>query len=362
EQMIRVAAGEKLAIMQSDVRIKGWAIESRIYAEDPYRNFLPSTGRLVRYRPPAEGTAGGLTVRNDTGVYEGGEISMFYDPMIAKLCTHGPDRLAAIEHMAGALDEFHIEGIQHNIPFVNAIMEHPRFRSGNITTGFIAEEYPEGFHGVALADERAVRFAAIAVYINSVHAARAVQISGQLAGRPRKLPTEWVASVGDWTQRVTAEDANGALRVIFLDAEGARGASHLVRSQWVPGQAVFRGEVDGISMTVEIVRAKQGYVLRYRGASAHAVVRTATGHRLNALMPEKVAADTSKLLLCPMPGLVKAIHVEVGQEVKAGEALAVVEAMKMENILRAESDGTVEKINAAPGDSLAVDAVIMEFA
>ncbi|MEX1153351.1 acetyl-CoA carboxylase biotin carboxylase subunit [Parvibaculum sp.] len=362
EQMIRVAAGEKLAIKQSDVRIKGWAIESRIYAEDPYRNFLPSTGRLVRYRPPAEGTAGGLTVRNDTGVYEGGEISMFYDPMIAKLCTHGPDRLAAIEHMAGALDEFHIEGIQHNIPFVNAIMEHPRFRSGNITTGFIAEEYPEGFHGVALADERAVRFAAIAVYINSVHAARAVQISGQLAGRPRKLPTEWVASVGDWTQRVTAEDANGALRVIFLDAEGARGASHLVRSQWVPGQAVFRGEVDGISMTVEIVRAKQGYVLRYRGASAHAVVRTATGHRLNALMPEKVAADTSKLLLCPMPGLVKAIHVEVGQEVKAGEALAVVEAMKMENILRAEFDCTVEKLNAAPGDSLAVDAVIMEFA
>ena len=362
EQMIRVAAGEKLKIKQSDVKIKGWAIESRVYAEDPYRNFLPSTGRLVRYQPPAEGTANGLTVRNDTGVYEGGEISMFYDPMIAKLCTHGHDRLAAIDHMAAALDEFHIEGIQHNIPFVNAIMEHPRFRSGNITTGFIAEEYPDGFHGVPLADERAVRFAAIAVYINSVHAARAVQISGQLSGRPRKLPSEWVVSVGDWNQRVTAEDANGALRVIFLDDEGARGASHLVRSQWVPGQAVFRGEVDGIPMTVEIVRAKQGYVLRYRGASAHAVVRTEVGHRLNALMPEKVAADTSKLLLCPMPGLVKAIHVTEGQEVKAGEALAVVEAMKMENILRAEFDCTVEKVNAAPGDSLAVDAVIMEFA
>ena len=362
EQMIRVAAGEKLKIKQSDVKIKGWAIESRVYAEDPYRNFLPSTGRLVRYQPPAEGTANGLTVRNDTGVYEGGEISMFYDPMIAKLCTHGPDRIAAIDRMALALDEFHIEGIQHNIPFVNAIMEHPRFRSGNITTGFIAEEYPDGFHGVPLADERAVRFAAIAVYINSVHAARAVQISGQLSGRPRKLPSEWVVSVGDWNQRVTAEDANGALRVIFLDDEGARGASHLVRSQWVPGQAVFRGEVDGIPMTVEIVRAKQGYVLRYRGASAHAVVRTEVGHRLNALMPEKVAADTSKLLLCPMPGLVKAIHVTEGQEVKAGEALAVVEAMKMENILRAEFDCTVEKVNAAPGDSLAVDAVIMEFA
>ena len=362
EQMIRVAAGEKLKIKQSDVKIKGWAIESRIYAEDPYRNFLPSTGRLVRYQPPAEGTAGGLTIRNDTGVYEGGEISMFYDPMIAKLCTHGPDRLAAIDHMAAALDEFHIEGIQHNIPFVNAIMEHPRFRSGNITTGFIAEEYPEGFHGVPLADERAVRFAAIATFLNTVHAARAVQISGQLSGRPRKLPSEWIVSVGEWNQRVVAEDAGGALRVVFLDDKGARTASHLVRSQWVPGQAVFRGEVDGVSMTVEIVRAKQGYVLRYRGASAHAVVRTPVAHRLNALMPEKVAADTSKLLLCPMPGLVKAIHVTEGQEVKAGEALAVVEAMKMENILRAEFDCTVEKVNAAPGDSLAVDAVIMEFA
>ena len=362
EQMIRVAYGEKLAIKQSDVKIKGWAIEARVYAEDPYRNFLPSTGRLVRYQPPAEGTAGGLTIRNDTGVYEGGEISMFYDPMIAKLCTHGPDRLAAIDHMARALDEFHIEGIQHNIPFVNAIMEHPRFRSGNITTGFIAEEYPDGFHGVDLPDARAVRFAAIAVYINTVHAARAVQISGQLPGRPRNLPKEWIVSVGDWTQRVTAEDAGAALRVVFIDDEGTPGESHLVRSEWVPGQAVFRGEIDGTAMTVEIVRAKQGYVLRYRGASAHAVVRTVVGHRLNALMPEKVAADTSKLLLCPMPGLVKAIHVTEGQEVKAGEALAVVEAMKMENILRAESDCTVEKINAAPGDSLAVDAVIMEFA
>ncbi|ABS64380.1 Carbamoyl-phosphate synthase L chain ATP-binding [Parvibaculum lavamentivorans DS-1] len=362
EQMIRVAYGEKLSIKQSDVKIKGWAIESRVYAEDPYRNFLPSTGRLVRYQPPAEGTHNGLTIRNDTGVYEGGEISMFYDPMIAKLCTHGPDRLAAIDHMAVALDQFHIQGIQHNIPFVNAIMEHPRFREGRITTGFIAEEYPDGFHGVPMSDDRAVKLAAIAVFMNEVHAARAVQITGQLANRPRKLPKDWVVSVDDWTQRVSVEETGGACRVVFLDDEGGRKETHLVRSEWVPGQAVFRGEVDGVTMVVEIVRAKQGYHLRYRGGSSHAVVRTAVGHRLNALMPEKVAADTSKLLLCPMPGLVKAIHVEVGQEVKAGEALAVVEAMKMENILRAESDCTVEKINAAPGDSLAVDAVIMEFA
>ncbi|MAU59265.1 MAG: acetyl/propionyl-CoA carboxylase subunit alpha [Parvibaculum sp.] len=362
EQMIRIAYGEKLSIKQSDVKINGWAIESRVYAEDPYRNFLPSTGRLVRYRPPEEGTVNGRTIRNDTGVFEGGEISMFYDPMIAKLCTHAPDRLAAIDHMAFALDQFHIEGIQHNIPFVNAIMEHPRFREGRLTTGFIAEEYPDGFSGVALSDDRAMKLAAIAVFMNEVHAERAVQISGQLANRPRKLPDEWVVAVDDWARRVRAEETSGGLRVIFLDDAGNRTESHLVRSDWRPGQSVFRGEVDGEPMVVEIWREKQGYRLRYRGASAHAVVRTVLGHRLNQLMPEKVAPDTSKMLLCPMPGLVKAIHVKEGQEVKAGEALAVVEAMKMENILRAEFDCTVEKINAEPGDSLAVDAVIMEFA
>jgi len=362
EQMIRIAYGEKLAIKQEDVKINGWAMESRVYAEDPYRNFLPSTGRLVRYRPPEEGTQNGLTIRNDTGVFEGGEISMFYDPMIAKLCTHAPDRLAAIDHMAYALDQFHIEGIQHNIPFVNAIMEHPRFREGRLTTGFIAEEYPDGFHGVPLSDDRAMKLAAIAVFMNEVHAARAVQISGQLANRPRTLPEEWVVAVDDWSRRVRAEETSGGLRVIFLDDEGNRTESHLVRSRWRPGQAVFRGEVDGNPMVVEIWRAKQGYRLRYRGAAAHAAVRTVTGHALNQLMPEKVAPDTSKMLLCPMPGLVKVIHVTEGQEVKAGEALAVVEAMKMENILRAEFDCTVEKINAEPGDSLAVDAVIMEFA
>jgi propionyl-CoA carboxylase alpha chain len=362
EQMIRVAAGEKLSLKQSDIKINGWAIESRVYAEDPYRNFLPSTGRLVRYQPPEESVVDGLTIRNDTGVYEGGEISMFYDPMIAKLCTHGPDRLSAIDHMAYALDQFHIEGIQHNIPFVNAIMEHPRFREGRLTTGFIAEEYPDGFSGVPLSDERAMKLAAIAVYMNKIHAERAVQISGQLANRPRKLPKEWVVAVDDWARRVTADDMGGSVRVVFLDEDGNRTEAHNVRSEWVPGEAVFRGEIDGRPMVVELVRAKQGYILRYRGASAHVVVRTPLGHRLNLLMPEKVAPDTSKMLLCPMPGLVKAIHVTVGQEVKAGEALAVVEAMKMENILRAENDCVVEKINAAPGDSLAVDAVIMEFA
>ncbi|MFZ3034296.1 MAG: acetyl/propionyl/methylcrotonyl-CoA carboxylase subunit alpha [Parvibaculum sp.] len=361
EQMIRVAYGEKLSIKQSDVKINGWAIESRIYAEDPYRNNLPSTGRLVRYQPPAEGTANGLTIRNDTGVYEGGEISIFYDPMIAKLCTHGPDRMSAIDHMSVALDQFRIEGIRHNIPFLGAIMEHPRWRSGNITTGFIAEEFPDGFHGVELVDARRIKLAAIAVYINKIHADRAVEITGQLSGRPRKLPTEWVVQIGDWSQRTRAAMISAGLEVAFLDDKGGMASEHLVSSDWLPGQSVFVGKVDGQSISVQLDRAKQGYNLSYRGSNVCAVVRTPVGHRLAALMPEKIAADTSKFLLCPMPGLVKSIAVEEGQEVKVGDTLAVVEAMKMENILRAEKDCKVAKIEAAAGDSLAVDAVIMEF-
>jgi propionyl-CoA carboxylase alpha chain len=281
--------------------------------------------------------------------------------MIAKLCTHGPDRASAIDYMSIALDEFRFEGIQHNIPFLGAIMEHPRFRSWNITTGFIAEEYPDGFDGVELSDARKAKLGAVAVYMNKIHADRAVQISGQLSNRPRKLPGEWVVSVGDWSQPVTANMIDAGLEVTFLDEKGKKVSEHLVVSDWKPGQFVFAGKVDGQPIVVQLDRAKQGYLLRYRGATVPAVVRTALAHRLNLLMPEKVAADTSKFLLCPMPGLVKSIAVEVGQEVKAGETLAVVEAMKMENILRAEKDCTVSKIEAKAGDSLAVDAVIMEF-
>jgi propionyl-CoA carboxylase alpha chain len=361
EQMIRVAYGEKLSIKQSDVKIKGWAIESRIYAEDPYRNNLPSTGRLVRYRPPSEGTQHGLTIRNDTGVYEGGEISIYYDPMIAKLCTHGPDRASAIDHMSVALDSFRIEGIRHNIPFLAAIMEHPRWRSGNITTGFIAEEFPDGFHGVELDEARTAKLAAAAAFMNKVHADRAVQVTGQLSNRPRKLPVDWVVSIGGWSQHVTTAETEAGLRVSFHDDKGAALVSHVVNSDWTPGQSIFVGEIDREPIVIQLDRAKQGYQLAYRGASVHAVVRTALAHRLALLMPEKIAADTSKFLLCPMPGLVKSIAVEVGQEVKMGDPLAVVEAMKMENILRAEKDCTVAKIEAKAGDSLAVDAVIMEF-
>ena len=361
EQMIRVAAGEKLSIKQSDVKINGWAIESRIYAEDPYRNNLPSTGRLVRYQPPKEETAKGLTIRNDTGVYEGGEISIYYDPMIAKLCTHGPDRASAIEHMSVALDQFRIEGIRHNIPFLGAIMEHPRWKSGNITTGFIAEEFPDGFHGVELAEARQVKLAAVAVYMNKIHADRAVLITGQLSGRPRKLPNDLVVQIEDWSQPVSARLIDAGLEVTFKDEKGKTLGEHLVTSEWVPGQSVFVGKVDGQPIVVQLDRAKQGYNLSYRGSNVCVVVRTAAGHRLAALMPEKVAADTSKFLLCPMPGLVKSIAVEEGQDVKVGDTLAVVEAMKMENILRAEKDCKITKISAKAGDSLAVDAVIMEF-
>jgi propionyl-CoA carboxylase alpha chain len=315
----------------------------------------------VRYQPPEEGTENGLTIRNDTGVYEGGEISIYYDPMIAKLCTHGPDRLAAINHMSVALDQFRIEGIRHNVQFLGAIMEHPRFRSGNITTGFIAEEYPGGFHGVEPNTERLVQLAAVAVAMNKLHQDRAVQITGQLAHRPRKLPEDWVVTVGDWSSRTMARAADAGLEVRFLNESGRVVGEHFVETEWKPGQPLFRGEVDGKKIIVQLERAKQGYAMRYRGCLLHTVARTPTAHRLAKLMQGKVVSDTGKVLLCPMPGLVKAITVEVGAEVKTGDPLAIVEAMKMENVLIAEKDAKVSAIKAKPGDSLAVDAVIMEF-
>ena len=364
EQMIRVAAGEKLAIAQEDVKLTGWAMESRIYAEDPYRSFLPSTGRLVRYQPPEERVENGVTVRNDTGVYEGGEISIFYDPMIAKLCTHADTRDEAIDAMSEALDTFYIEGIQHNVPFLGAIMEHERFRSGNITTGFIAEEYPDGFQGVAIDDGRAQMLSVVAVFLNEIHAARATMISGQLSGRSRDLPEDWVVSLDDEIAiPVRAFEGPDGLDVSILDLDGEVVSSHTVESDWCPGDTIFTGEVDGQTVVVQTLRAKglQGYNLSYRGSMVNAAVRTQRGYELSKLMPEKVEPDTSNLLLCPMPGLVVSINVEVGQSVQAGDTLAVVEAMKMENILRAERDGVISVVNAEAGDSLAVDAIILEF-
>jgi propionyl-CoA carboxylase alpha chain len=358
EQMIRVAAGEKLAIKQSDVKLVGWAVESRVYAEDPYRGFLPSTGRLVRYRPPAEMHKDGITVRNDTGVYEGGEISLYYDPMIAKLVTHGPDRASAIDAQADALDAFYVGGIRHNIPFLSALMAHPRWRAGTLSTGFIAEEFPDGFHGVPPEGETAHVLAAVATAIDHVLGERKRQISGQMRHRLVTRERQRAVWLNETEYRLEVTRANGTIEVAFRDG----GHVHKLHSDWKPGDPVWSGTVDGKPVTVQISPVANGFDLAFRGAQARAFVYTESEAAYARLMPVKKAADTGKSLLCPMPGLVVSIAVAEGQEVKVGETLAVVEAMKMENVLRAERDGTVKKIHAKKGDSLAVDAVIMEFA
>ena len=359
EQMIRIAAGEKLSIKQSDVTFDGWAVESRVYAEDPYRNFLPSTGRLTRYRPPQEQTANGVTVRNDTGVYEGGEISLYYDPMIAKLVTHAPTRAAAIAAQSDALDAFVIDGIRHNVPFLAALMAHPRWEAGKLSTGFIAEEFPGGFHAAAPQGEAAKVLAAVAAAVDHVLGERKRRISGQLGGKTVTRESERAVWLGDKEIRLTVKRENGVIEVWFHD--GKVRASHVV-SDWKPGAPVWSGTVDGHPATVQVRTIPNGFALSYRGVETRAYVYTEREAGYARLMPMRKAGDTGKQVVCPMPGLVVSIAVKEGQEVKAGETVAVVEAMKMENVLRAEIDGTVKKINAKPGDSLAVDAVILEFA
>jgi len=359
EQMIRVAAGEKLAIKQSDVKLTGWAVESRVYAEDPYRGFLPSTGRLVRYRPPSESQRGGITVRNDTGVYEGGEISLYYDPMIAKLITHAPTREQAIDAQADALDAFYVGGIRHNIPFLSALMAHPRWRSGKLSTGFIAEEFPDGFHGVPPEGETAHVLAAVATAIDHVLGERKRQITGQMHHRLVTRERQRAVWLNETEYKLEVTRANGLIEVAFRNGQPH---VHRLQSDWKPGDPVWSGNVDGKSVAVQVNPVPNAFDLFYRGAQARAYVYTESEAAYARLMPVKKAADSGKALLCPMPGLVVSIAVAEGQEVKAGETLAVVEAMKMENVLRAERDGTVKKISAKKGDSLAVDAVIMEFA
>jgi len=364
EQMIRIAAGEELKIRQKDVTFTGWAIESRIYAEDPFRNFLPSTGRLVKYRPPAQGSGEGMAVRIDTGVAEGGEISMYYDPMIAKLITHAPSREAAIELQAQALDAFYIDGIKHNIPFLTALMQHPRWRAGNLSTTFIQEEYPNGFEPRAPEGEDLQILAAVAAAIDHLHNCRRRKITGQMPGRPVTFAKRRVVDVGNGVRRRVIVDGelNGPTTVTLLDDDGNPSETLEIASKWWPGEPVWSGMVRDRDVSVQVRPILNGFELSYRGVRVPARVYTEREAELAALMPVKAAADTSKVLLCPMPGLVKAIYVEAGQEVKAGDPLAVVEAMKMENTLRAERDGIVKLVNAKPGDSLAVDAVIMEFA
>jgi propionyl-CoA carboxylase alpha chain len=360
EQMIRVAAGEKLSIRQEDVKLKGWAVESRIYAEDPYRNFLPSTGRLVRYRPPAETTANGKTIRNDTGVFEGGEISIYYDPMIAKLCTHATTREQAIDLMADALDQFHIDGIRHNIAFLQAVMMHPRFRSGRLSTNFIAEEFKGGFEGADLTPELKDRMAAVAVFMHLRDEERRRRISGQLNGATA-IGKEWTVGINNQDAVPVRTMTEGRDVVAVRLGEGKFSRMVEVESAWKPGEQVFLGEVAGQALAMQVSRKSDQYRLMHRGATATISVRRPRIAALAAHMIEKPPADTSKQLLCPMPGLVISINAQVGQDVKAGEVLAVVEAMKMENVLRAERDGVVKRVAAKPGDSLPVDAVILEF-
>jgi len=362
EQMIRVAAGERLNLTQGEIRLNGWAVESRIYAEDPVRNFLPSIGRLVHYREPEIGEQQGRTIRVDTGVEEGGEISMFYDPMIAKLCTHGPDRLAAVDHMAWALDNFFIDGIEHNVPFLSAIMQNAKWRSGDLSTGFIAEEYPDGFSPRAPAPDERETLAIAAVFIDDLSNRRRREISGQMSGKDVRFAPVRVADIGGVSEKLAVRKHDGGHAVIdVLDASGAVRRTVEVNSDWWPGNPVWRGEIDGAAVAVQLRPMLNGYNLSYRGIRLPSYVFTEREAELAALMPVREAPDTSRMLLCPMPGMVVSIDVREGQEIKAGERLCAVEAMKMENILRAERDTVVAKINVQPGDSLAVDAVIMEF-
>ena len=355
EQMIRVAYGETLPFAQDDLKINGWAMESRLYAEDPYRGFLPSIGRLTRYRPPAEEAHATRAVRNDTGVYEGGEISMYYDPMIAKLCTWAPTRDAAIEEMRLALDSFEVEGIGHNLPFLAAVYDHEKFTSGNMTTAFIEEEFPDGFDGAVLCDDMLMRIGAAASAMHRVAEIRRTRISGRMDNHERKVGADWVVSLqGQSFDTVIAADKAGA--TVAVGDETLR-----VEGDWTPGDPLARMMVDGTPLVMKIGKISGGFRIRYRGADLKVHVRTPRQAALATLMPEKLPADTSKFLLCPMPGLIVKVDVAVGSEVQEGQALCTVEAMKMENILRAEKKGIVAKINAAAGDSLAVDAIIMEF-
>ncbi len=356
EQMIRVAAGEKLKIAQKDVGINGWAIESRLYAEDPYRNFLPSIGRLTRYRPPAERNDESKVVRNDTGVYEGGEISMYYDPMIAKLCSWAPDRTAAIGVMRDALDGFEVEGIGHNIPFLSAVMDHTRFAAGDITTAFIEEEYPDGFGGAELGQDHLRRLAACGVAMFRVQEIRDARISGRMDNHEREVGRDWIVSLAGVDFIVCIDADRDGASVSFADERELR-----VTSDWVPGRPLAVLDVDGGKLIVKINPIPLGYRMRHRGADLNVLIRTPRQVELAAHMLEREPPDTSKMLLCPMPGLLVALNVATGDTVEAGQALCTVEAMKMENVLRAEKKGVISGVNAGVGDSLTVDQVILEF-
>ena len=350
EQMIRVAAGETLSLKQAGLKPRGWAIESRVYAEDPYRAFLPSIGRLVRYEAPAEGNRGAFLVRNDAGVREGDEISMFYDPMISKLCAYGADRDAAADGMTRALDDFLIEGVEHNIPFLSAVMDQPRFREGRLTTGYIAEEFPDGFQGLAPSPLQADLMMASAAWMHRLQTSR--------RANGNHLRTEWIIIAGAHKRRARLSVGGETLTIEMVD-EGRTLVLDAV--DWRPGRRVFKARLDGLAFTVQVAPLAEGFRIRHRAARARVLVLSPRSSELHERLPPRLPADTSRLVLSPMPGLVVSIAVSPGQLVKAGEALAVVEAMKMQNIIRAERDGVIKTVGPGPGDSIAADEVLIEF-
>ena len=347
EQMLRSAAGETMAFGQKDLKINGWAIESRIYAEDPYRKFLPSIGRLVRYDPPVEGQHDGYTVRNDAGVREGDEISMYYDPMISKLCSWAPTRLAAIDGMGRALEDFHIEGLGQNIPFLAAVMDQERFRSGKLSTSYIVDEFPNGFGGTTPTPHQIDLLTVAGVAMHRVLTRRA-------GGSDRP---DWVVFVGHDSRTVEMAQAGDVLTLTFDDER----VLTLTDVVWRPGKALFRGKLDGKAFTVSVAAAAEGFVIRHRAAKAKVLVLSPRSAELHGKLPEKQPADTSKMIISPMPGLVVSMDVEVGQTVREGEVVCVIEAMKMQNIIRAEREGVVKTVSAKGGDSVAADEVLVEF-
>jgi propionyl-CoA carboxylase alpha chain len=351
EQMIRVANGEKLALAQGDVKLNGWAMESRVYAEDPARGFLPSIGRLVRYIQPDDQEG----VRVDTGVYEGAEISMFYDPMIAKLVTYGKDRTEAIGRMKTALNRYYVRGVQHNMDFLNDLMSHPRFVEGRLTTNFMAEEYPDGYDGGVAQGEALEVIVAVAGVMHRREQERAARISGQLLHGAPPLPHDWIVQIDRDYHEVGLEGRDGAYAVTY------GGETKTLESDWQPGDVLFSGTYGGREIDVQADRAGVKFRLAFDGLRTDVLVLSPRQAELAARMPIKEKPDLSGFLLSPMPGLLVRVAVEIGQDVKAGEELAVVEAMKMENVLRAERDGVVKAIPVEPGDNLAVDQVIIEF-
>lgn len=345
EQMINIAAGEPLKLKQVDIKINGWAIESRIYAEDPFRNFLPSTGRLIKYFPPAEQIKDGITIRNDTGVYHGGEIAIYYDPMIAKLCTHAPTRAKAISHMADALDQFVIKGISHNIPFVASLMQHPDWQSGDISTNFIAKHYPDGFERAEIPSDIKMQICALAVSLDHQQNTHKSYKTSQ--DRVIKINDEYI----NIAINTSDEDIN-----ITLGNE-----SYILNSEWILGSPLWVGKINGEDKYFKVDTILNGFEIEHKAYKASTYIFSQREAELDKKMPIKIAPDTSNLLLCPMPGMLNSINVKVGDVVEAGQALCVVEAMKMENVLNAEKNATVKAVNFAAGDSLKVDDVIVEF-